>query len=120
MTDSSRPNPVEQPVMNQTGLEWASAMAASDHEGGGKDGSFARTGGCRNVWMRSEAFRRAKCAARFANCRRIAGDRVRVSRPRLKHAQGPARRIGNLTVALGVSISRDRTAEDNRDRVAGR
>jgi len=29
MTESSRPNPVEQPVMNQTGFDWASAMTAS-------------------------------------------------------------------------------------------
>src|SRR5580704_189948 len=36
MTDSSRPNPVEQPVMNQTGLEWASAMTASDEWIGGR------------------------------------------------------------------------------------
>jgi antitoxin VapB len=29
MTASSRPKPVEQPVMNQTGFDWASAMTAS-------------------------------------------------------------------------------------------
>src|ERR1700688_2970329 len=41
MTASSRPKPVEQPVMNQTGLEGASAMTASQSWNGGGE-VFAR------------------------------------------------------------------------------
>ena len=42
--ESSRPNPVEQPVMNQTGLEGASAMTAS-HVGSGEGVSFTTSPG---------------------------------------------------------------------------